>query len=103
MKNLVFAVVVAGLLTVRTGVADEGATTYETASGSSGETIPFAVHLPSGFDKSQTYPVLIGPGDGIEGADAGFYWPEQRTQQSLQPQSRSLFSRLFPFSISIRK
>ena len=41
---------------------------------SSGDPIPYAIHLPPGFDASKSYPVLIGPGDAEEGADPGFYW-----------------------------
>ena len=41
---------------------------------SSGESIPYAIHLPPDFDAANSYPVLIGPGDGEEGADPGFYW-----------------------------
>jgi hypothetical protein len=40
----------------------------------SGATVPYAVHLPPEFDPDKSYPVLIGPGDGEEGADPGFYW-----------------------------
>ena len=41
---------------------------------SSGNSIPYAVHLPPDFDADKSYPVLVGPGDGEEGADPGFYW-----------------------------
>ena len=40
----------------------------------SGESIPYAVHLPPGYDAEASYPVLIGPGDGEDGAEPGFYW-----------------------------
>ena len=41
---------------------------------SSGDPIPYAIHLPPDFDAAKSYPVLIGPGDAEEGADPGFYW-----------------------------
>ena len=41
---------------------------------STGEPIPFAIHLPPDFDAENSYPVLIGPGDAEEGSDPGFYW-----------------------------
>ena len=54
-------------------VAD-GQTNYMKVTLPSGAQLPYAVHLPDGFDPDATYPVLIGPGDGIKGAEAGFYW-----------------------------
>lgn len=41
---------------------------------SSGDPIPYAIHLPPDYDADKSYPVLIGPGDGEEGADPGYYW-----------------------------
>ena len=78
MKNSIYAAAFACLLVAHTSSADEGITKYETLGGPSGESISYAVHLPPGFDKGETYPVLIGPGDGVKGAEAGFYW---RTDQ----------------------
>jgi len=37
----------------------------------SGDQIPYAVHLPDGFDPSKTHPVLAGPGEAEKGEDAG--------------------------------
>ena len=56
------------------GVVQAGESLYMELKSESGDVLPYAVHLPDSFDTSQTYPVLIGPGDGIEGADPGFYW-----------------------------
>ena len=55
-------------------MASDGVTLYQEVATPSGQQIPYAVHLPDGFDSASTYPVLIGPGDGIEGQEAGFYW-----------------------------
>ncbi len=44
-----------------------------------GKTLVYQVHLPDGFDANKTYPVLIGPGDGVEGAEPGFYWKKDPT------------------------
>lgn len=74
MKNWIYAATFACLFIVYESTASEGVTNYEIVTSSSGESIPYAVHLPPGFDKGETYPVLIGPGDGVEGAEAGFYW-----------------------------
>ncbi len=49
-------------------------TNYKELKLSSSTKIPYAVHLPNGFDSAKTYPVLIGPGDGIKGESVGFYW-----------------------------
>jgi hypothetical protein len=55
-------------------MAGDGQTLYRELTMPSGTGVPYAVHLPDGFDSEQTYPVLIGPGDGTEGEDPGFYW-----------------------------
>ncbi len=52
----------------------EGGNTIYRHIESTGDPIPFAIHLPPDFDAQNSYPVLIGPGDGEEGADPGFYW-----------------------------
>jgi hypothetical protein len=52
----------------------DGQTLYKELPVPNGKGIPYAVHLPDGFDSENTYPVLIGPGDGVKGEDAGFYW-----------------------------
>ena len=57
-----------------TAVAVDGETRYGHVQTASGETLPYAVHLPPDYDADQSYPVLIGPGDGEEGSDPGFYW-----------------------------
>ena len=54
--------------------ARAGTTRYETLQVTSGDQIPYAVHLPNGFDKSKVYPVLVGPGDAEKGKEAGYYW-----------------------------
>lgn len=54
--------------------AQGGKTMYEELAVSSRKSIPYAVHLPDGFDASRTYPVLIGPGEGVRGEEPGFYW-----------------------------
>ena len=55
-------------------MAGDGQTLYKELTVPNGEGIPYAVHLPDGFDPENTYPALIGPGDGVKGEDAGFYW-----------------------------
>ena len=47
--------------------AAEGRTLYNELTTKSGSKIPYAVHLPDGFDPESSYPVLLGPGDGVEG------------------------------------
>jgi len=54
--------------------AEDGKTLYKELATANGQSVPYAVHLPADFDPDQTYPVLVGPGDGEEGSDAGFYW-----------------------------
>jgi len=54
--------------------AGDGQTLYRQVTTMSGESIPYAVHLPPAYDAEASYPVLIGPGDGEDGAEAGFYW-----------------------------
>jgi hypothetical protein len=51
-----------------------GETHYAELETTSGKTLNYAVHLPDGFAAANTYPVLIGPGDAVEGSDTGFYW-----------------------------
>lgn len=51
-----------------------GKTIYSEISLSTGKPVPFAVHLPKDFDSSKTYPVLVGPGDAVEGSTPGYYW-----------------------------
>ncbi len=53
---------------------EDGKTLFRKLELESGASIPYAIHLPNGFDPEKTYPVLIGPGDGIEGGDRGYYW-----------------------------
>ena len=62
------------LLLLLSTLAQAGETAYQQLELSNSETINFAIHLPDGYDATQTYPVLIGPGDGLEGTDPGFYW-----------------------------
>lgn len=47
---------------------------YETLDLGNGKTAPFAYHLPNGYNASQAYPVLIGPGDGTRGSEDSFFW-----------------------------
>jgi len=65
---------IAAVLVFISASAQAGETLYEKLETSSGASLRYAVHLPDGFDQDKSYPVLIGPGDGIEGQDAGFYW-----------------------------
>lgn len=55
-------------------VADDGVSLYGHVQIPSGQNLPYAVHLPPDYDADQDYPVLIGPGDGENGSDPGFYW-----------------------------
>jgi predicted peptidase len=54
--------------------AGDGETLHRQIESSSGASLPYAIHLPPGYDPDIDYPVLVGPGDGEEGADPGFYW-----------------------------
>ncbi len=74
MKQLVYAGMLACLCIAAPSIAANSVTHYKTLTSSSGELLPYAVHLPDGFNQDQAYPVLIGPGDGLEGEEAGFYW-----------------------------
>lgn len=74
MKKFTYASILASLWVALPGIAQESLTRYATLAVSSDTSIPYAVHLPDGFDPEQTYAVLIGPGDGEEGTEAGFYW-----------------------------
>lgn len=47
---------------------------YRHVITATGEKIPYAVHLPRGFDADLSYPVLIGPGDGQKDSPPGVYW-----------------------------
>jgi hypothetical protein len=44
-------------------LASDGETLYRHVTLKSGESIPYAVHLPQKFDTDVSYPVLLGPGD----------------------------------------
>ncbi len=61
-------------LSITAAVADDGVTQYGQVQTPGGQTLPYAVHLPPDYDSEQAYPVLIGPGEGEEGSDPGFYW-----------------------------
>lgn len=75
MNNRVVNVIVALVLIVSVpAFAKENVTIYGEATTPSGDVLPYAVHMPNGFDPDKDYPVLIGPGDGVDGADPGFYW-----------------------------
>ena len=66
--------VISTLLSTTPALADDGRTLYKEISPLAGKTIHYSVHLPDGFDPMTTYPVLLGPGDGVEGEEPGFYW-----------------------------
>ena len=69
MAGILLLLVTAPLVALAAG----GNTIYRHIE-STGEPIPFAIHLPPDFDAERSYPVLIGPGDAEEGSDPGFYW-----------------------------
>ena len=54
--------------------AQDGNSLYKEFAYSDSRSFPYAVHLPEGFDASNTYPVLVGPGEATKGTDPGFYW-----------------------------
>jgi hypothetical protein len=62
------------LMLLATIPAQAGETLYKELEVEGGKTVSYAVHLPDDYDAAKVYPVLIGPGDGVEGADPGFYW-----------------------------
>ena len=69
----IFGILIFLVTAPATSIAGSGETIYRQIE-SSGDAIPYAIHLPPGFDSDKSYPVLIGPGDGEKGADPGFYW-----------------------------
>ncbi len=75
MKFKIMAGIVAlALIYSVPAVAGGGETIHRQFATASGDTVPYAVHLPPGYDPAVAYPVLIGPGEGTKGADPGFYW-----------------------------
>lgn len=54
--------------------AADGQTQYRDVTTATGQSLPYAIHLPPDFDPDMRYPVLIGPGDAEKGSDPGFYW-----------------------------
>ena len=70
IKYIVALVLLAPVFALASG----GETLYRHVTLISGESIPYAVHLPQEFDPDVSYPVLLGPGDGEAGTEAGFYW-----------------------------
>jgi len=61
-------------LVVPVTAAADGQTRYRNVLTATGQSLPYAVHLPPGYDPDLSYPVLIGPGDGEKGAAPGYYW-----------------------------
>ena len=59
---------------INAAVAEDGVSLYGHVQVPGGQNLPYAVHLPPDYDADQDYPVLIGPGDGENGSDPGFYW-----------------------------
>lgn len=53
---------------------------YGTVTLENGESLPYAYHLPQGYDPERAYPVLIGPGDGTPGSDNSFFWKEDPSE-----------------------
>lgn len=74
MKNYLLQLVMFMLLSITSSNILAGKTLYKWITSSSGEKIPYSVHLPDNFDVTKSYPTLVGPGDGTEGSEAGFYW-----------------------------
>jgi dienelactone hydrolase len=75
MKKTVLALsALLGLTMSLTSAVADGVTRYGQVQTPSGQTLPYAVHLPPDYDSEQAYPVLVGPGDGEEASDPGFYW-----------------------------
>jgi len=74
MKPRCMAGILLLLMTAPLAAIAEGANTIYRHIESTGDPIPFAIHLPPDFDAESSYPVLIGPGDAEEGSDPGFYW-----------------------------
>jgi len=68
------ASIVALALSVPVLAVADGQTRYRNVLTATGQSVPYAVHLPPGFDPDLSYPVLLGPGDAKKGSDPGFYW-----------------------------
>ena len=49
---------------------------FATLDVGGGRSLSFAYHLPDNYDPEVAYPVLIGPGEGIEGSDDSYYWQQ---------------------------
>lgn len=73
-RIFIMANIVALALALPVLAAADGQTRYRNVLTATGQSLPYAVHLPPGFDPDLSYPVLIGPGDGKKGSDPGFYW-----------------------------
>lgn len=43
-------------------------------TGNDGQRIPYAYHLPDGYDANRSYPVFIAPADGTRDSDHSFFW-----------------------------
>ena len=54
---------------------------FESFKSTNGNSYPYALNLPDGFDSENTYPFLIGPGDGTKGSDKSFFWNVKNTGQ----------------------
>ena len=74
MKNHLLQFMLLILISITSSTIFAGKTVYKWVTSTEGDKVPYAVHLPDGFDATKSYPTLIGPGDGTEGSDAGFYW-----------------------------
>ena len=49
-------------------------TKFESLRLNNGMTLQYAIHLPTEFDPSKTYPVIIGPGKGTADESPSYYW-----------------------------
>ena len=74
MKNHLLQFMILMLICIASSDVFAGKTVYKWVTSESGGKVPYAVHLPDGFDATKSYPTLIGPGDGTEGSEPGFYW-----------------------------
>jgi hypothetical protein len=73
-KELLGTAIIYAIISFAPALADDERTLYKEISAASGDAIPYAVYLPVDFDAAATYPVLVGPGDAVPGAEPGFYW-----------------------------
>ncbi|MEO9967905.1 MAG: hypothetical protein ABJF11_19085 [Reichenbachiella sp.] len=76
MKNLLIISII--LLSYYRGMAQSELITIKSESG---KAVRFVLHLPKGYDKSNTYPVVVGPSE-VENLEGSYYWKDFKSNNS---------------------